>query len=196
MISLYKKLLHCLLMILLSGCVSMEEFQNGMNEIDSSWGGINARILAAHGRKTYSTSISECIEAARNTATQLGFSIIKEDSHSVIAQALTPAPFTKDEYKAIKNIEEPIMQAMAAHHVGKFYSRIFYLDEKGFFYITATINVTNTEKDGYSLVQIDFSIEPKKEQKYFIYGKNPPPEAVRKGLEKWWITFDNNLQTN
>lgn len=44
-----------------------------------------------------------------------------------------------------------------------------------------------------TLVQISFRIDPKEELKGFIYGHNPPPESVRKRLDKWWYVFESNL---
>lgn len=184
--------ISAILLALISGCISMQQMQSGIDEIDSFWGEVNQKILSANASRVYSNEIEQCMEAAKKTATQLGFTIIEESEGFLTIRALTPTPFTKDEYRAIKDIEEPMMQAMAANHVGKFYSAFFTLDDKGIFYITATVGMKKSFSDK-THVRIEFKLHPKKEPKGYIYGTNPPPESVRKGLDKWWNTFESNL---
>ncbi|PXX14771.1 hypothetical protein C8R27_11355 [Nitrosomonas ureae] len=171
----------------------MQQMQNGMNEIDAFWGEANQKIISSKGTRSYPNRTNDCWNAAKESAIQLGFTITEESKNSLLtAQALTPTPFTVDEYKAIKTIEEPMMQAIAANHVGKFYSNFYYLDEGGKFYVTVKVQIT-PEADDKSSVRVAFQIDPKEDIKGFIYGHNPPPESVRKGLEKWWYVFENNL---
>lgn len=186
-------IVNVILLGIISGCVSMQQMQNGMNEIDAFWGEANQKIISSKGTRIYPNKVIDCWNAAKESAVQLGFTITEESNNSVlIAQALTPSPFTVDEYKAIKAIEEPMMQAIAANHVGKFYSNFYYLDEGGKFYVTIKVQIT-PEADDKSLVRVTFRIDPKEDMKGLIVGHNPPPESVRKGLEKWWHTFENNL---
>jgi hypothetical protein len=181
------------LLVLISGCASMEQMQNGMDEIDSFWGEVNQKIISSNGGRVYSKELDQCFDAARKTAIQLGFTIKEENSTSLTVIALTPTPFTKDEYKAIKAIEEPMMQAIAANHVGKFYSNFYTLDGSGKFYVTGKVNITPEKVKNKTVVQISFRIDPKDKIKGFIYGHNPPPESVKKGLNKWWNAFESNL---
>jgi len=181
------------LLLLIAGCVSMQQMQNGMDEIDSFWGEVNQGIISSGGSRLYSVEVTECWNAAKKTATQLGFTLTEESINSILtARALTPTPFTADEYKAIREIEEPMMQAIAANHVGKFYSSFYTLDDGGKFYVTINIQIT-PEAEDKSLVRVSFRIDPKEDIKGFLYGHNPPPESVRKGLEKWWKAFESNL---
>lgn len=185
--------ISAILLTLISGCVSMDQMQNGMNEIDSFWGEVNHKIISSNGSRIYSKELDQCIDAARKTSIQLGFTIKEESNTSITISALTPAPFTLDEYKAIKIIEEPMMQAIAANHVGKFYSNFYTLDKGGKFYVTGKVGFIPQKMNNKTLVKISFRIDPKNEIKGFIYGHNPPPESVRKGLEKWWNAFEHNL---
>ncbi|MCP5273858.1 MAG: hypothetical protein H6936_03185 [Burkholderiales bacterium] len=164
-----------------------------MDEIDSFWGEVNQKIISSNGSRVYFKELNQCLDAAKKTAIQLGFTIKEENNTSIIVIALTPAPFSKDEYKAIKAIEEPMMQAIAANHVGKFYSNFYTLDESGKFYVTGKVNITSEKVKNKTLVQISFRVDPRDKIKGFVYGHNPPPESVRKGLEKWWDAFESNL---
>lgn len=188
-------IVNVIFLVLVTGCVSTQQLQNGMDEIQSFWGEANQKIISSKGARTFSNKTLDCWNAAKESAVQLGFTITEESNNSLlIAKALTPSPFTVDEYKAIKAIEEPMMQAIAANHVGKFYSNFYYLDEGGNFYVTIKVQITPGTGDK-TLVQVTFRIDPKEDIKglSFNYGHNPPPESVRKGLEKWWRTFESNL---
>lgn len=187
---------NAILLALIFGCVNMQQMQNGMNEIDSFWGEVNHKILSSKGTRVFSCKTINCWNAAKDSAIQLGFKVIEESNNSIFtALALTPTPFTVDEYKAIRVIEEPMMQAIAANHVGKFYSNFYQLDNGGNFYIVARVQITPMVNDKSS-VQISFRIDPKEKSEGFIYGHNPPPESVRMGLEKWWNAFEKNLAQN
>ena len=184
---------NVILLVLISGCISMQQMQNGMDEIDLFWGEANQKIISSKGARTYPNKTLDCWYAAKESAIQLGFTITEESNNSIFtAQALTPTPFTVDEYKTIKAIEEPMMQAIAANHVGKFYSNFYYLDEGGKFYVTIKVHIT-PEIEDKSSVRVSFRIDPKEDIKGFVYGHNPPPEAIRKGFEKWWYAFESNL---
>lgn len=187
------KFVYAALLTQLMGCVSMQQMQNGMDEIDSFWGDINKKIIASQGSRIYRKNATECLIAAKNTASQLGFLITEEDGDSLIARAPTPTPFTKEEFKSIKVIEEPMMQAIAANHVGKFTSNFYYLDDNGKMFVILKVIIKQEETSAQTLVTISFQIEPKNKIKGFIYGHNPPPEALKKGLEKWWNAFEYNL---
>ncbi len=188
-----KNITMLLIAVLIPSCVSMQQMQNGMNEIDSFWGEANQKIISSKGIRIYPNKAIDCLNAAKRTAIQLGFTVTEESNNSIItAQALTPTPFTADEYKAIIAVEEPMMQAIAANHVGKFYSNFYSLDEGGKFYITVRVHIA-AEANDKSSVQVSFRIDPKEEIKNFVYGHNPPPESVRKGIEKWWYAFESNL---
>ena len=187
---------NVILLGLVSGCVSMQQLQSGMDEIDSFWGVTNQKIFSSQGTRNYPNKVIDCWDAANKSAIQLGFTILeKNDNTTLTARALTPAPFTVDEYKAIRVIEEPMMQAIAANHVGKFYSNFYYLDEGGKFYVTVKVHII-PEIGDKSSVQVSFRIDPKEDIKGFVYGHNAPPESMRKGLEKWWYAFENNLSSS
>jgi len=190
-----KLLLRLIPIVFFSGCVTMSQMQNGVNEVDMLWGKINEKILISKGSRSYSISNTKSWKIATQTIKQLGFTVTEEHPYSeIIAKASTPTPFTVDEYNDIRKIEEPMMQSMAANHVGKFYSNFFRLDSEGNFYAIVSIKVLSKDHET-SRIQLTFKIEPKEEikPKDFVYGQNPPPEALKKALDKWWIAFENNL---
>ncbi len=181
------------LLVLSAGCASMQQLQSGMDEIDSFWGETNAKILAERGMRVYSAEQTRCWDAAKKTANQMGFTITEEIANSglLTAKASAPLPFTDAEFKDIKKIEEPMMQAVAANHVGGFTSSFFILEPKHNDVIVK-VHVT-PEGSNSTRVQLTFQLDYKGPNIGVIVGHNPPPEAVRKGLDKWWSAYEKNL---
>jgi len=182
--------------VFLTGCASMPQMQSAMNEIDYFWGNTNQKVLNTDGVRMYSATKNEVLEAANAAAAKLGFKTsYYTDRINMVAQI--PTPFTKEEYASIKKLEEPMMQAIAAKHVGKFTSNFFILSDKDFDIIadfSVSDHTTNpTVIEGKSLVAISFSLKFTGNAYGMIYGHNPPPEALRKGLKKYWDTFENEL---
>lgn len=180
----------------LTGCTSMAQMQSAMNEIDYFWGDANQKILNTDGARIYSATKSEVLKAANAAAVKLGFKTsYYTDRINMVAQI--PTPFTKEEYASIKKVEETMMQAIAAKHVGKFTSNFFTLSDKDFNIIADFLVSDHTANqiviEGKSLVAISFSLEFTGNAYGMIYGHNPPPEALRKGLKKYWDTFENEL---
>lgn len=180
------------LLTLLSGCATKEQFQAGLNDIDAHWGKTNAKILAEKGIRTFPACQQKCLLAAKNATMELGFSIEKESSNSLTGKASGPTPFTEDEYKEIRAVEEPMMQAAAADHVGGFWSSFFKLQSgKSWVIIDVYVSPNGTSKTD---VRVSFRIQQKEVNPNIIVGNNAPSEAVRKGLDKWWSAFDKNMR--
>ncbi len=82
------------------------------------------------------------------------------------------------------------MQAMAANHVGQFTSGFFYLNS-GQNEVLVDVTLNSQTQDATN-VKVDFRLRYIGKAS-LIYGDNPPPEAVRLGLKKWWGAFDSAL---
>lgn len=191
------KIFPFLIAIFLTGCASMAQMQSAMNEIDYFWGNTNKKILKIDGVRLYSASQNEVIKVASATGTMLGFETYEfKDRVRMVAEI--PTPFTMDEYESIKKVEEPMMQAIAAKHVGKFSSNFFILSDKDFD-ILVDLYVTDKTTypivpDGKVLVSVSLSLRYTGNPSGMIYGHNPPPEALKKWLKKYWDAFEKELE--
>lgn len=178
----------------LSSCVNLQQIQAGMDEVDSYWGVINKKTLVNDGVREYEIKTTVANDVAIKSAKDLGFTIVESSQSFLSFKAKTPTPFTDAEYKKIKEIEEPMMQAAAATKVGTVTSKLFYL-ETGKNYVNAYVRF-EALGDSKTKISVDFTLEPIGDTYGLVYGKNPPPEAVKKGLEKWWQAFEANLSGN
>lgn len=195
MIFFIKATLAAIFLVLISGCASVQQMQSGMNEVDSFWGEANAKILSERGARVYSANQTQCWDAAKNTATQLGFVITEQVAVAGVltAKASAPLPFTDAEFQDIKKIEEPMLQAVVANHVGGFTSNFFILEPKHND-VVVQVHIT-PEGSNSTRVQLTFKLDYKGPKIGVVVGHNPPPEALKKGLEKWWSAYEKNLRT-
>lgn len=193
------RLVLMLIILFLGGCASMEQMQRGINEIDRFWGESNKKIINAYGARLYAANKQDILRSSCAAARNLGFnSTVYANEVKLVAKI--PSPFTADEYKKIKEVEEPMMQAIAAKEVGQFTSNFFYLSDKDF-NIHGTLQATDhydnpNVAEGKVLVSINFYLQYIGSTYGIVFGHNPPPEAVRRGLAKYWAALDKELQVS
>jgi hypothetical protein len=163
-----------------------------MNEIDGSWGKINQKVLKERGTRTYKVTEIQARQIAKSALQNLGFTLVDSAMPSLVsASALTPKPFSDEEFVKIRRVEEPMMQTMASTHVGNFTSSFFYLTSgKNDVIIDIALRPIESDKTELSL---NFRLRYINPSSIVIYGTNPPPEAVRLGIEKWWSAFEAEL---
>lgn len=174
----------------LGGCASLEQFQSAMNDIDQFWGDVNRKTLRERGVATMQIPIDQAARIVDQASKELGYAKADERAgakRALIYFAKSPKPFSDDEFNEIRSVEEPMMQAMAAKHVGSFTSNFFYLSS-GEATIVTTIYLTQLDENS-TQVNVDFRVEwpaYMKKNTGLLLGQNPPPEAVKRGLDKFW----------
>lgn len=177
-----------IMLLTLTGCASVPQMQSAIDEIDQFWGQSNRKILADKGSQVLPYSIERMRSIVKESSIRLGFKDITPNlaSNSLTFKAQSPTPFSEAEYKQIRIVEEPIMQAMAATHVGGFTSSFFALTSND----TYTVMYVRLEPvDDYSTkVTLSFDLEwiKGRKQSGMILGTQPPPESVRMGIDKFW----------
>lgn len=193
-----KKILLLLFILLISnlfGCASKQELQRALNSIDSTWGSTNSIYFAQDGARKYTISMADSREILYKTMKELKLEYQTDrsnDATSFYFMATAPTPLTQDEYDEVREIEEPMMQAIAATDVGKFTSNLIVLSDGSDFDII--IHVVLQEGESDTEVQLDLSMRYKKPNSFIVYGTQPPPEAVRIGLKRFWHTFENHAK--
>jgi hypothetical protein len=171
----------------------MEQIQEAVSEIDQLWGSMGRKIIADKGNRTLAVSMEQAKRAVTAGITSLGFERTNETSTSMIFKARSPAPFSEAEYKQIRIVEEPIMQAMASNYVGSLTSSFFVLTSDD----TNTVLYVRFDSGGptTTLIHLDFALEwiKGRQQAGLILGENAPPEAIRRGTDKIWNSISDKL---
>jgi hypothetical protein len=177
----------------LSGCFNMQAIQGGMNALDDEWGRINNDVYKTIGSKTYNVSKQDAFSAMNFALTSLGMIIVNQNYESgfIYSKASIPTPLTREEWEAIKKVEEPKMQDFVSSYVGEGTSKIFKLSDRG---SNVIVNVLLLERPNDMIdITIRAQIERVEYSAVLAYGLQPPPEAVRYALKKTWDSFEREL---
>lgn len=189
-----KKILLCLvvLIIYLTGCVSMSQLQRAADTVDGTWAVANGNLLKTAGTRDYHVSKPEAFRAMFAALTELGFIVMNQDLETgiILAKAPIPTPLSKDEWRIVKEVEEPKMQVIVAPDIGGFYSSLCTLADKDFDVI---INVIVLEKQENVQISLRPQMEYTGSTLGMVYGHQPPPEAVKYAINKTWDVFERAL---
>ncbi len=204
----------CLLILMfiiassLIGCASMDQLRRGLNAVDSFWGETNEKYLSKYGERTYSIDINTAVSAMHKAINDIS-DLSLDDEHRIsktesyiIYKGIVSTILSKEEFKKLKKVEEPMMQAIAANEVGDFTSHFLVLTHGDNFNII--VKITFKELDtNFSIsknlrpnthIKFNFKMYPNKEDKHGLYGENPPPEGVKIALVKVWNSFDDQIK--
>ena len=182
------------ILVTITGCVSIPEINRTMSEIDSGWATENAALMRNNGHRTIKTSRRTAFDALLESIIDMGMLITKQDYDDgiITARGLIPRPLSEEEWRNVKAIHDPKMQEYAATRHSSFTAKVFRLADSNFL---TWMNAVITEVDGGVKISLSYQMEwigPKSE---FAYGKEPPPAAVKLGLNKAWRLLESNLST-
>lgn len=175
--------------IILSGCVDLEAAQRALDRIDSTWDVDNKKLLKTAGVRNYDISKKEAFQAMVITLTELGFIVKNQDLDSgfVYASAPIPTPLTKDEWAQVKTTEEPRMQEIATQEAGSMVGSMFVLSDTNF---DTLVNALLLERTSGVQITMNFQMEYTGPKSLVGYGHQPPPEAVKFGIQKFWDHYE------
>ncbi|MEJ1384468.1 MAG: hypothetical protein RPV21_08845 [Candidatus Sedimenticola sp. (ex Thyasira tokunagai)] len=185
-------LLTLILLLMISGipsCVNIPKIQEAMDTIDDTWRVSNNDLARTYGTRTYGISKTDAFRAMIISLTELGFAIKNQDHRTgiILAEAPIPNPLTKAEWQAIKKVEEPQMQKIAAPIVGDSTAQLFILADNHF---TIVANAIFLERKNDLEISLRFNMEYTGSGNVVSYGQQPPPTAVESGIKKVWNTFE------
>ena len=107
-----------------------------MGAITSAWRNNNFKYLQKDGVRVYKMEIEAAKQSSFAAMKELGFQLQNDttDRSANVAyldfKAIAPAPLSKEEYQKVKEVEEPMMQAIASTEVGDFTSSMYVLSSR------------------------------------------------------------------
>ena len=181
----------------ITGCISMQEVQHGMNSLDDSWKKRNTSLMKSVGTKIYKTSKKEAFNAMSMALTDLGF-IVESASYEtglLVLRAPAPAPLTKEEYLIITKGDEleakEIMSEAAGSLVGSFTSLGSFLSD-----VVLNVHMLERKKDLLISLRMIIDTPAAAVPQGMKMGQQPPPSALKAGAAKIWDAFDRNIFVN
>lgn len=186
----YKIVVFSFLFVLCAGCVGqISQIQRGMNILDDTWKVANDNLNKTLGTREYKISKKEAFNAMVITLTELGFIIENQDYETgfVLAKGHAPAPLTNSEGEAVKEIEDPKMQALLAPEIGELSANRFKLGLNHFYNI---INVHMLERSKDLQISLRSQYQFKGDMPVIAVSQQGPPTALEHSLKKIWNTFE------
>jgi len=179
----------------ITGCISMQEVQHGLNVIDDTWKKRNTSILKSVGTKVYKITKKEAFNAMSMTLTDLGF-IVESASYEtglLVLRGPSPAPLTKEEYLIITKGDELEAKEIISEAAGSLVGSSMSL---GNFLSDVVLNVHMLERKKDLQISLRMIADSPAAPPGMKFGQQPPPSALKAGAAKIWDAFDRNIFIN
>jgi hypothetical protein len=187
----YRTLCFALLCIGLAGCITDATYNRAVSDLDAKWKAVNSEILNELGQRTIDSTKYASFLAVQGAARRLGMVIEQQDYATgfLFVTSAAPTPLTKEEWAEVQRVETPGMRETLVESIGTL-AKNATLEAAG---KDLLVNVLVTEHaDG---VNVAVSVRQRNNlaQGDRIRRMEPPPTALRIGLEKFWAAFDDEL---
>ncbi len=175
--------------LLATGCADSGALQRAVDRVDSSWGIANTDLKKTAGVRYYQLPKKRAFQAMLITLNELGYVVqnLSYETGFIVARAPIPTPLSKDEWAAVKRIEEPRMQRIAAQEVGSATAGLFKLHDANF---ETVVNVVMLERAHDIRISFGFLMRYTGPPTLLAYRQQPPPEAVKYAMRKTWDHFE------
>ena len=177
----------------LGGCVSDRTYNKAIADLDANWQAKNAQTLTELGQRTIDSTKYSSFVAVQGATRRLHMIIEEEDYATgfLFASSAAPTPLTSDEWAEVQKVETPGMREVLSESLGVL-SQTVELDPSG---KDLLANVFVTERDEGVEVSVSIRLRNNLAQGDRVRRMEPPPLAVRLGLEKFWAAFDAELDS-
>jgi gag-polyprotein putative aspartyl protease len=177
---------------LLTGCVTTNDLQVSVNELDAAYRAENDKLFADIGTRVINgVTQKDAYSVAISTAHSLGFAVDEQNpgSGEIAASAPGPTPLTAIEWAHVADVETPRAQSVLVNHIGLLgYFGSFDADGTD---VLAHVSVS--EVIGGAEIRVTIGVH--RPTSYGVeYGSQAPPSAVKLGIEKFWTTFEQKLR--
>ncbi len=175
--------------LLAAACASPGAMQRAVDRVDSSWGVANTDLKKTAGVRIYQLPKKRAFQAMLITLNEIGYVVrnLSYETGFIVARAPIPTPLSKDEWAAVKRIEEPRMQRIAAQEVGPASAGLFKLHDANF---ETVVNVVMLERARDIRISFGFLMRYTGPPTLLAYRQQPPPEAVKYAMRKTWDHFE------
>ncbi len=176
-----KKIILTLISALsLTGCVSLEQIQGKLNNLDAAWRIDNEKLITALGTRYYKISKEKAQTAMLIALANLEMSIENQDIQSgfILARARMPRPLSASEFDRAWAIDKPRAQEITG------YDLVMTGNSD------VIINTFILERDGDVQINIRFRTKYTGNTHGMAISDQAPPEAVKIGYPKIWNEFE------
>ena len=177
-------------LLLLAGCVTDSQYNKAIADIDAFWKVKNDKLVATEGRRIVQATPREAFVAVQRSAVRLGMIVENQDRATgfLLASSAAPTPLTPDEWKIVQDNDTSEMRKVIGKTIGVL-SWFKDLDPTGK-EVLANVLVKETGEG----TEVSISLRLRSTRAAARDRRlQPPPTAMRIGLEKFWRIFEEEI---
>jgi hypothetical protein len=178
-------------LLLLAGCVTDSQHNKAMSDIDAFWKGKNDNVVATEGRRIVQIPQRNAFIAVQKTAQRLGMIVESQDPATgyILASSMAPTPLTPDEWTIVQENDTEEMRQVVGETIGAA-SWFVDLDPSGK-EVLANALVTETREG--TEISLAIRLRSTRTEAGRDRRLQPPPTAMRIGMEKFWAIFEEEV---
>ena len=180
-------------MLALSGCATDANIRGAIEEVNREFKAQYEEILTTQGTREFRAPAKDTVAAVERALVKLGMRLETRDADLGYLgfAAPAPAPLTQDEWKEVARADLPMMQRLAARHIG-LPAYFISFEPEG---LEIVINATVLAEGRSSEVSLTMRMRQIKPPPSGMPRREyAPPTGVRLGLDKIWAAIERELK--
>ena len=181
------------LLALASGCVTPERARPAIEEVNQEFKTQYERILAEKGTRVFGVKPADAFLGTRSALFQLGLRLESQDPDLgyLSFAAPAPTPLNLDEWKRVAQADLPLMQGIAARHIG-LPAYLITFEPEG---LEIVINATVLPAPAGSEISLTARMRQVKEPPSGMPRREyAPPTGVHMAIDKMWAKIEQELR--
>ena len=186
-----RRMLVFALVLAISGCVSNQSYRDAITRVEAEWKVINDQTLKEDGQRHYRATKEQGFTAAQASASELGM-VVEEQSYEtgfLFVTAPAPTPLTMSDWEKVQKEDTEELRSLISEEFGLLKNWV-ELDPSS---KEVLANIFVTESDSGINVSIALRLRKTDTESGRKRRLQPPPTAVRLGLNKFWTVFEKEL---
>jgi uncharacterized caspase-like protein len=179
------------LVVVAAACVTDKQYNKAILKVESAWKEVNDRTLESDGHRFFKATKQQGFMAAQLSASRLGM-VVEQQSYEtgfLFISAPAPVPLTMSEWAMVQKSDTTELRSLLGEDLG-ILSWWVTLDPSS---KDVLGNIFITEKEEGIEVSIGLRLRNTKAGADRKRRLQPPPTAVRIGVSKFWVTFEQEL---
>jgi len=193
MIARAKRIAACGALAALAGCATDARIRSAIEEVNREFKTQYEEILATQGTREFRAPAAETFPAVQAALARLGMRLESRDQELGYLgfAAPAPTPLTGEEWRQVAKADLPMMQNLAARHIG-LPAYLITFEPEG---LEIVINATVISEGRRSEVSLTVRMRQVKPPPSGMPRRDyAPPTGVRIGLEKIWAEIERELK--
>ena len=173
------------------GCVTDQQYNNAIQNVESAWKLVNDETLNKDGHRIFKATKDQGILAAQLAARRIGM-VVEEQSYDtgfLFVTAPAPTPLTMSDWEKVQEADTEDLRSIISDEFGllKFWVTLEPSSKE------VLANIFINEKNEGIEVTVGLRLRGTGSETDRKKRLQPPPTAVRMGLNKFWDAYENEL---